>query len=79
MISLLLAISVITDFWVDEYENISHLELDSTSHWEVEYFNGHLDWEVGDRIQVYYQPHIYHHRAENLNRQNHAFVIQMAH
>jgi hypothetical protein len=74
----LLAIAVITDFWVDEYENIFRFELDNASHWEVEYFNGNLDWEVGDHIKIYFQPDIYHHSAENLDKHNHAFLIQMA-
>lgn len=76
MIPLLLAISVvITDFWLDEYENIFHFEADYVSHWEVEYFNGDLDWEEGDRIIIYFQPEIYHHQAENLDKHNYAFLI----
>lgn len=76
MIPLLLF--VITNFEFDAYENLFTFELDDTSQWEVEYFNGNLDWEVGDRIIIYFQADIYHHQAENLDKHNHAFVIQMA-
>ena len=66
---------VITALGVYHYEPIFYFELDHTSHWEVEYSNGEFDWEVGDRVQIYFQPDIYHHQAENLDKYNHAYLI----
>lgn len=64
-----------TNLVFDSYENVFLFELDHTTRWEVEYFDGDFNWSLGDRIKIYYQPHIYHHRAENLDKHNYAYLI----
>lgn len=74
---ILLLLSLITSLEFDAYEHLFTLELDHTSRWEVEYFHGDFNWEVGDQIKIYYQPDIYHHQAENLDKHNQAYLILM--
>lgn len=75
---------VITDTRVkmghERGEHLIYFDLDNASRWEMVNFDqaSDLNWEVGDNVKIYYESGSPRHTGENLDKHNHAFVIQMA-
>lgn len=58
-------------------EHATFIDLDGASRWEIENFDAapDLNWQIGDKIKIFFEPDSHYHSAENLDKQNQTFLI----
>jgi hypothetical protein len=55
------------------------VDLDGESRWRIVHSDDSpdLDWQVGDHIVIHIDPHSRYHSAQNLDKQNWTYLIQI--